>query len=205
MYLLRIGPGPTINHILLHMEKEYPTDVPTTFAFVWVNRDFPQALKELLNNSEYIHLRSNGYIDFFFPGYRLDTDIDDKWNILNSWEFDIGLFVEAIEYIEGISKWHYSGNSEILFLEYLHGRIQFKDSLSLNVDYLLENNVIASVSSLMEAIIKIAKSCTRVSEFSRKLNYMEIKQSSLHAIKEYISNKFKGIHIGAFRCRNLER
>lgn len=187
------------------MQEKYPSDVPTSFVLVWVNKNFPKALKEILNNSEYIHLRSNDYIDFFFPGYAFEIDIDTKGNILDDWEFDTYLFVNAIEHIERISKWHYSGDSEILFLEYSHNRIQFANSLSLNVDYLLANNIITSVSSLLENIIEIAKSCTRVSEFSHKLNYLEAKQSSLSAIKKYITTKFKGVHTGAFKCKNLER
>lgn len=205
--LLSIGPGPTIDHILLHMQEKYPPDIVTTFVFVWANKDFPQSSKEILDNSEYLHLRSNGYIDFFFPGYLIKEDIDtskDEWKISHSWEFDTEEFVRAIKYIEGISRWRYSGDTEFLFLEYSSGRIRFQNSISLNTDYLLKDNVIPSLPSLIEDIIRTAKSYNRVSDFSRELNCLEAKKSTMNAIKKYISVKLHGAYTGTYKCKNLE-
>lgn len=209
MPLFSIGPGPTIAHILLQMEKKYPPDITTTFVFVWANSDFPQSSKVVLDYSEYLHLRSNDYIDFFFPGYLLmdDISVDEKGKISkisHSWRFSTSKFVEAVEYIESISKWRYSGNTEFLFLEFSSGRIQFQNAISLNIDCLLKDNVISSLPALLEDIIRVAKSYNQTSDFSRELNYLEAKNSTINALKRYISTKLKGAHTGSFRCKNLE-
>ena len=201
-------PAPTIDYIVHYMQENYPPDIVTTFVLVWANKDFPQSSKEILDYLEYLHLRSNGYIDFFFPGYLLRENVDiaedRKWNISVNWEFNIADFVRAIEYVEGVSKWRYSGNTEFLFLEYSAGIIRFQNSISLNIDCLLKDSVISSLPSLVEDIIRVAKPYNRVSDFSRELNYLEVKKSTLNAVKKYISTKLKGVHTGAFRCKNLE-
>lgn len=201
-------PGPTIDYILRYMQDNYPSDIVTAFILVWANKNSPQSSKEILDYSEYLHLRSNGYIDFFFPGYLLRDNIDmtedGKWNISVSWEFNTTDFVKAIEYVERVSKWRYSGNTEFLFLEYSAGKIRFQNSISLNIDCLLKDNVISSLPSLVEDIIGAAKPFNRVSDFSRELNYLEAKKSTIIAIKKYISIKLKGVHTGTFRCKNLE-
>lgn len=201
-----IGASPTIEMILRHMQAKYPSDITTTFVLVWANKNFPQAAKEILDNAEYIHLRSNDYIDFFFPGYlpKINISEGEEWNIFHSWEFNTEDFVRAIEYVENVSRWRYSGNSEFLFLEYSAGKIVFENSISLNIDYLLKNKMIDSLSSLMENIIRISKSYVQVSDFSRELGYLEAKESIIEAVKKYLSAKLKGVHIGTFRCRNLE-
>jgi len=186
------------------MQEEYPADISTVFAFVWANKNFPQASREILDNLEYLHLRSNKYIDFFFPGYRPIDITCTKFNISLDWEFISGDFVSAIDRIERISKWRYSGNSEILILEWSHRAIQFEHAISLDLDYLVKSEIIESPSSLLEDIIRIAKSCNRVSEFSTELNLLEAKHSVLKAITQYLSKKLQGAHAGSFKCRNLE-
>lgn len=191
----------TIDDILLHMFINYPYDVPTTFILVWANAKYPQSASSLLENLEYNNLRSGKYIDFFFPGYtEKSVDVSTAFN----WKFNPSDFVISIERIEDMSKWKYSGNTEFLFLEYCHGKIDFTHTISINIDQLLKDNIIASVPALVEDIIRIAKSCNRVSEFAHQLNFLEAKHSIKKSIKQLIIDKFKGAHVGAFCYRNLE-
>lgn len=214
----------TINDIFSYVKATYPYDVTTTFILVWANKHYPQSATALLENFEYNHLRSGEYIDFFFPGYKNQSNSFNSsinW-IFNSLDFDksnekkqfypsfdlvfsISDFVNSIEEIENMSKWRYSGNTEFLFLEYAHGKISFEHTISLNIDQLLQNNTISSIPVLMEDIIKISKSCTQVSEFANKLNYLEASKSIISSIKQYIINKLNGVHTGTFCYRNLSK
>lgn len=192
----------TIDKIMAHIICSYPDDVTTTFVLVWANKRYPQSATALLENLEYNHLRSGKYIDFFFPGY-IDKSVssDSSFN----WEFSPSDFVESIKRIESESKWRYSGNTEFLFLEYRSGKVDYRHTISINIDQMLKYNIISSVPAFVEDIIRIAVSCTEVSEFADQLNLWEAKHSVRHSIWQYIIDKFKGIHVGTFRYKNLER
>jgi len=198
---------PTIEHFFKYMKEHYPYDISTVFVFVWANKKYPQSAESLLENSEYINIRSNKYIDFFYPGYDIETSAnfdDENFKVLTERVFIMSDFIRSIETIENMSKWRYSGNAELLILEYYHGKIKFDKAISINLDKLLSDNIIFSVNSFIEDIIRIAKSCNTTSEFSHKLNYSEAKLSIQDAIKKYLSDKLNGTHIGTFLCQNLE-
>lgn len=191
----------TIEDVLEHIKCVYQNDVTTTFVLVWANRNDPQSATMLLRNMEYYHLRSDKYIDFFFPGY-----IEQNSYTINSfnWEFNVSDFVESIKRIENISKWKYSGSTEFLFLEYKNRKIDFKHTISINIDQFLNDNPRLSLSNLVEDIIRVARSCNKVPEFSRQLNLMEAQRNCKNSIKQWIIKQFGGIFFGTFRLKNLK-
>lgn len=162
----------TLKHIFNYIGGGYPCDITKTFILVWVNKHHHKSAIALFENFDLNH--SNWLfgglerMDFYFPGFKnpfVSFFGDKKFNVLD--------FVKSVKEMENMSKWRYSGNTEFLFLEYINGEISFEHTISLNIDELLQNNTISSVSVLMEDIIKISKSCTQVSEFASQLNYLE--------------------------------
>lgn len=207
MFLMRLinscAPFCSIEKIKLYMLKTYPYEETTPFILVWANKKHPQSATAILENLEYNHLRSGKNIDFFFPGYVSSSKQQDKSSF--DWEFRTEDFVESIKTVEDISKWKYSGETEFLFLEYEKGNISFKNTISINIDRLLRNNIIESVPSFVEELIRVSEYSNKISDFSFNLNYLEAEYSAKKSIKEYLISMFNGVHTGAFCHRNLEK
>ena len=87
--------------------------------------------KSILNSLNYYHHASGNNINFYLPGYGAywygrypDGRVVSKINE-TEWLYSDKMFVAFIEELEKYSTWRYSGESELLMLEYKNGILSF--------------------------------------------------------------------------------
>jgi len=89
--------------------------------------------KQVLNNIEYLHLRSGHHVDFYLPGFVNPKSYNakdmDKY-------FDSTLFVDFIEDFEAKSIWKYSGGSQLVVIKYMRDTFSFSGIYDINLDRL---------------------------------------------------------------------
>ena len=119
---------------------------------------------EILNMIKYDNERSGLDIDFFFAGYsKLETDDPDEI-VINApkngqkWHYNERIFTNFINHIHDTSEWKYSGETELLLLDFREGELHFDKSLVIWLDRAVRDRSIYSVSNLFENIYRIVRS-----------------------------------------------
>ncbi len=64
------------------------------------------------------------------------------------------MFVKFIKSLEDVSSWKYSGESELLLVDYQNSTLDFSYVLRLNLDAMLRDNAIPSVDALFEILFR---------------------------------------------------
>lgn len=77
----------------------------------------------------------------------IETKIDGT-----EWSYSDKMFVGFIEDLEKYSTWKYSGESELLMLEYKDGKLYFDDTMRFYLDNMIRDNVIVSAPSFFSTI-----------------------------------------------------
>ena len=95
------------------------------------------------------------------------------------------MFVNFISDMEKYSKWEYSGESELLLLEYKDGILSFDGMMRFYLDDMLRDNVITSVSTF---ITKLSKVCKYDNELKNIRNTFE-KKELIDVTKQAISDE----------------
>ena len=154
---------------------------------------------EILNDIEYANKRSGQDIDFFFAGY-IETDKEYGINELDKtlivapegrkWRYDAEMFTDFIKCIEDTSKWKYSGETELLLLDFREGELHFDKSLVIWLDRAVRDRSIYSVSNLFENIYRKARSITRTNKLSNKCELNTITSYIIDTIRDYIIELF---------------
>lgn len=86
------------------------------------------------------------------------------------------MFSEFIGELENISNWKYTGESELLILDYVDGKLDFSNVINLWLDKMIRNNIIYSFNNFLEMLIRTIK---------------KLKGSVISIIKKYIRNLSK--------------
>ncbi len=160
-----------------------------------------EAGKDIANTLPYYHHRSGYSINFYLPGYGAYWHgvYPDEINIVKidgaQWSFSNQKYVEFIESLEKNSNWKYSGESELLLIEYRNYRLDFSNVLRLDLDAMLRDEVIPSINILFEGIFREAskrKSVTQISDISgvKTLEQITI-DSVLAAMPSFFSGMIK--------------
>jgi len=134
-----------------------------------------KAGKDIVETLPYYHHRSGKSINFYLPGYGAYWygAYPDEENVTvidgTQWSFSNQKYVEFIEALEKHSKWKYSGESELLFVEYVNGELDYSNVLRFRLDEMLRDEAIPSINVLFENIFRCAfqqKSLTRLSDIT---------------------------------------
>ncbi len=122
---------------------------------------------EILSGIDYFHIRSGKTIDFFCIGYQTESFGRDLPVVTNvdgqDWFFNAQIFNTLRGEIEHITKWKYSGSVElVLFNSYLDDdknevKLDFSDSLSIDLKKAKDDKLISSAGEVFEQIISIAE------------------------------------------------
>ena len=142
---------------------------------ILLTRPTSKAGKDIVETLPYYHHRSGKSINFYLPGYGAYWyDVyPDKENVTMigdvQWSFSNQKYVEFIEALEQHSKWKYSGESELLLIEYTNGKLDYSNVLRFHLDEMLRDEAIPSINVFFENIFRYAsqqKSLTQLSDIT---------------------------------------
>lgn len=119
--------------------------------------------KSILNSLNYYHHLSSYNTNFYLPGYgaywhesypdsRVVTQIDNV-----EWSFSDKMFIDFVNDFEKYSKWKYSGESELLMVEYKDGRLFYDHVIQFYLDNMLRDKVIVSIPSFFQQLFRICQ------------------------------------------------
>ena len=109
------------------------------------------------------------------------------------WSFSNQKYVEFIEALEEHSKWKYSGESELLFIEYTNGKLDYSNVLRFHLDEMLRDEAIPSINVFFENIFRYAsqqKSLIRLSDIT---GLKTVGQVTMDCILEELPKLFSGV------------
>lgn len=158
---------------MLENIQEHDTEQDT--IGILLTRPASQTGKDIVRTLPYYHHRSGKSIHFYLPGYGAYWHgvYPDEENVAKiggaQWSFSNQKYVEFIEALEGHSRWKYSGESELLLIEYVNGKLDYSNVLKFHLDAMLRDEAIASVNVFFESIFRYASqqaSLTQVSDIN---------------------------------------
>ncbi len=110
---------------------------------------------EAMKSLDYWDLDSDHFLDMVFLGWEDGLDGSPP-------SFDAKDFLAAKNSIEKQSKWKYSGESDILMLNYVYDgtdvALDFSETITLRVEEMLRNKTVSSLDKLIHDLIEAAKS-----------------------------------------------
>lgn len=207
-----MGPAGNYEYMKTDMRNRYEDGSSCVVGILFANPNKSFVKDEILVNIEYANERSGRYIDFFFAGYsKWHTHNDDDTTIKAlrgiEWHYSTEMFNDFIEKIEQISKWKYSGETELLLIEYSNGELQFNKCISIWLDRAVKEEYIYSVSHLFEDIYRTSRKETDISSFSNKLAMKKAPLAVFDSIIRFFSKKTGGAVNAsrAYSVKNLSK
>ena len=128
------------------------------------------------------------------------TEIDSV-----KWSFSYKAFVEFIEALEEMSKWKYSGESELLLIPYYNNNFDFSEVVVFSLDLMLNDGTISSVSSFITGLSRCVKNADSIVSITANGAMRSIAGAIIEGIADtipsYISKPLgRGRH---YICRNF--
>jgi len=144
--------------------------------------------KSIIDSLNYYHHLSRENTNFYLPGYgaywygtypdgRVITKIDGI-----EWSFSDKMFIGFIEELELYSNWEYSGESELLMLEYRDGILSFDNIMQFHLDTMLRDKVISSVPAFFQQLFRVCKKKKTLKEISNAFGKDKLVQVTKEAI-----------------------
>lgn len=165
---------------------------------ILLTRPTSKSGKDIVETLPYYHHRSGKSINFYLPGYGAYWYgvYPDEENVTvidgTQWSFSSQKYVEFIEALENHSKWKYSGESELLFVEYVNGELDYSNVLRFRLDEMLRDKAIPSINVLFENIFRCSfqqKNLTRLSDVT---GLKALGQVTMDCILGELPNFFSG-------------
>lgn len=134
----------------------------------------------IINRIQQFHHRSGDAIDFYLPGYGAywNDAIADATTVceLNGvkWSFSDEKFSKFIIELENRSSWEYSGETELIILNYKNSALDFSEVLVFWLDRMVKEEVIYSPSNFFESIFKLFKRDNTIFSASDKLSFKQL-------------------------------
>lgn len=154
--------------------------------------------KDIVETLPYYHHRSGKSINFYLPGYGAYWygAYPDKENVIvingAQWSFSNEKYVEFIEALEKHSKWKYSGESELLLVEYVNGKLDYSNVLRFHLDEMLRDEAIPSVNVFFENIFRCASQQKSLIQFSDIAELKTVGRVAIDCILEELPKFFSG-------------
>lgn len=169
--------------------------------------------RHILDSLEYYHFRTGKVVNFYLPGYgaywynaypdgRVVTKIDNV-----EWSFSNKMFVKFEDELELHSNWKYSGETELLFLEYTKDQLLFKNVLLFKLDNMLRDKAILSVDTFFNDLYRICKEKQDINAISDALGARQMKHIALKGIVDWLPEKLSSMFKEErhFCVRNMEK
>lgn len=180
------------------LENINENDISADAIGILLARPKSEAGKNIVDSLPYYHHRSGKSINFYLPGYGAywygicpdEIDIVKIDGI--QWSFSNQKYVEFVNDIEKNSRWKYSGESELLLIEYKNGFLDYSNVLCFNLDAMLRDKTISSINMFFEGIFRETskrKSVTQISDIS---GLKTLGQVTIDSVLEAMPSFFSG-------------
>lgn len=166
---------------------------------ILLTRPTSRAGKDIVETLPYYHHRSGRSINFYLPGYgaywygvypdEKDVAIIDS----TQWSFSNQKYVEFIEALEKHSKWKYSGESELLLIEYANDKLDYSRVLRFHLDAMMRDGAIPSVNVLFENLFRYASRQRTLTEISDITSLKTLGQITMDCILAGLPELFSGV------------
>lgn len=166
---------------------------------ILLTRPASKAGKDIVETLSYYHHRSGQNMNFYLPGYGAywyKTYPDEKDVAVidgAQWSFSNQKYVEFIETLEEHSKWKYSGESELLLIEYVNGRLDYSAVLKFHLDAMLRDEAIPSINVFFENIFRYASNQKNITQISNMTGLKALGHITIDCILEELPNFFGGV------------
>lgn len=169
-----------VTHYMTSFNMDAPTRYKTVrveetrnsklIGILFAHPSTPIAKSEIVDHLNQFHYRSGEAVDFFCVGYgaywpegyqpdiRKATSIDGT-----DWLFSDAAFSQVIDEIEALTKWQYSGETELLLLSAIkddsgEAKLDFGSAIVCNLEAMSKDKAFTSVRAFFEGIFRFAKS-----------------------------------------------
>jgi len=150
----------------VHVDEERNSKL---IGILFTHPNAPLAKSEIVDHLNQFHYRSGEAVDFFCVGYgtywpdnyqadmRKVTLIDGT-----DWFFSDAAFSQVIDEIQDLTKWQYSGETELLLLSAIKddsglGKLDFGSAIVCNLEMMKKDNAFSSVRAFFEEVFRFAK------------------------------------------------
>lgn len=178
----------TYSKILKHIQK---SELVEDTIGILVTRPDLSSGNNILASLGYFHHLTGNNINFYLPGYGAywtEDKYPDMDNVARvdgvDWSFSNKAFVEFVRTLEGVSKWRYSGESELLLIPYHYKKLDFSEVVIFNLDTMLNDGTISSVSNFVTELNRCVKRDNSVTSIA---TYEVVKCVAKVSIEEIIA------------------
>lgn len=140
---------------------------------ILITRPDLQTGNSILKSLNYFHHLTGNNINFYLPGYGAYWSGDRYPNMNNvaringvDWSFSYKAFVDFIAALEEVSRWKYSGESELLLIPYHDEMLDFSGVAVFHLDAMMNDGTISSVSSFITGLSRCVKSDNSVTSIT---------------------------------------
>lgn len=165
---------------------------------------------EIASSFEFWSRDSGEYFDMFFPGWYFHND---------KLRFNLKRFMKYRQEIEGLSLWAYSGETDLLILNFNYdlqtglGEFDFTEVITLPVEEMIREKRIGSLAVLLSHIHNAARKSRKrgkhsaVWEISDGIGFLRGRQSLWEALKKIVLKDFAQVYdnVRPFGVRDLRR
>jgi hypothetical protein len=129
----------TYEYLISELKQNYPKD-RRGIGILFARPTSKLVKEEVINDLEYFYHRSGNDVDFFFPGYGAywNDSYSDKQKVCEisgvNWYFSNEKFSKFISDIEQLSNWQYSGETELLIIDYNNMSLDFSHATTLWIE-----------------------------------------------------------------------
>ena len=142
---------------------------------ILITRPDLQTGNSILKSLNYFHHLTGNNINFYLPGYGAYWS-GDRYPDMNNvaringvdWSFSYKAFVDFIAALEEVSRWKYSGESELLLIPYHDEMLDFSGVAVFHLDAMMKDGTISSVSSFITGLSRCVKRDNSVSSITAR-------------------------------------
>ena len=201
----------TYKDMLDHIRKN---DLVEDTIGILITRPSLATGKDIVGELGYYHHLTGHGINFYLPGYgaywnpeeypdmKVVTKIDRT-----EWSFSNKAFVEFINALEEISRWKYSGESELLLIPYHGGKLDFSSVAVFCLDAMLKDEAISSVSRFITELSRSVRRNNGVKSIAAKgVAKCVTKAIAQEMIDIFLKNVSKALKRGRhYVCKDFSR
>lgn len=173
------------NKLLLKLRKQHGDALEVPIALLIGSADSNFMKENILQRINDYHHGSNHHINFYFPGYgaywyghcgpeTVVCSVDEV-----DWLFSSKLFNEFIIELENRTKWNYSGEVELILVNYRSGQLDFSEVMVFWLDRMVNEGVITSPANLFYSIFRKFRNSSSITNVSDKLTLSQISEGIL--------------------------
>lgn len=155
--------------------------------------------RDIIDALPYFHHRSGRSINFYLPGYGAYWygAYPDEKNVATingtQWSFSNQKYAEFIKSLEKHSRWEYSGESELLLIEYRNGKLDYSNVLRFHLDAMLRDEAITSVNAFFENIFRYAMQQKDLTQISDITGLKTLGQVTINCVLAELPEVFNGV------------